>query len=135
MIPSGYTDNDIAFEEITQPSHTYNMDLSKDKINGYVDGIKAVEQSIYLMINIERYDYSIYSWNYGIELADLFGMPQSFVYSELERRFTEALLQDDRIISIEDFEIESKRGDVMVSFTAVTIFGPVQAERTVIGLV
>ena len=74
----------------------------------------------------------MYSWNYGIELLDLFGMPVSYVCPELERRITEALTWDDRIESVDNFEFDlSKKGVVHVSFTAHTIFGDVEAEREV----
>ncbi|RKJ76112.1 DUF2634 domain-containing protein [Butyricicoccus sp. 1XD8-22] len=74
----------------------------------------------------------IYSWNYGIELADLFGMLVSYVCPELERRIIEALTQDSRIQSVTDFTFESPKRNVLhTTFTVHTIFGDFQAERTV----
>lgn len=62
------------------------------------DGREAMEQVIYKILNTERYRYVVYSWNYGIELMDLFGMPADYVCPVLEKRISEALLQDDRIM-------------------------------------
>ena len=74
----------------------------------------------------------MYSWNYGIETLDLYGEPISYVCPELERRITEALLWDERIESVDNFEFDlPQKGVVHVSFTAHTIFGDVEAERTV----
>ena len=91
-----------------------------------------MKQAIYKILLTERYQYVMYSWNYGIETLDLYGEPVAYVCPELERRISEALLWDDRIKSVTDFEFNiSKKGVVHVSFTAHTIFGDVQAEREV----
>lgn len=131
MIPKTIIDNDIGFEVVEQPSYTHKIDLEKNGIFNYIDGIEAMKQAIYKIIFTERYQYPIYSWNYGIELEDLFGKPKSLVYSELKRRITEALLQDDRIKAVDDFVFGSKKGDVSVTFTASTIYGDIDFERTV----
>lgn len=132
MIPSttAFLEQDFELEE--QPTHTYKMNLESNLIRGYTDDLEAMKQAIYKILLTERYQYIMYSWNYGIELLDLYGEPVSYVCPELERRITEALLWDDRIESVSDFEFDvSKKGVVHVSFTAHTIFGDVQAEREV----
>ena len=139
MIPSSATLINTAFTFTEQPTNTYRMDLldqfKQKHIRGYCDGQRAMEQAIYKIINTERYKYIIYSWNYGIELVDLYGQPVSYVCPELERRITEALLQDTRITSVTDFVFSvPKKGVVHVSFTAHTIFGDVQAERMIEGV-
>ena len=74
----------------------------------------------------------MYSGDYGIETEDLFGEPVEYVCPELERRITEALEQDDRIESVDDFEFEfPKKGVVSVKFVAKTVFGDVPAEKEV----
>lgn len=109
---------------IERPTRTYKMDLSGNTIEGYTDGLNAMEQAIYKIIRTERYKYIIYSWDYGIELEDLFGMPVSYCIPEIERRIKEALLQDTRILEVTDFEFEEpKRGVVFVRFKALTVFG------------
>lgn len=132
MIPSTTAFLEQNFELEEQPTHTYKMNLESNLIRGYTDDLEAMKQAIYKILLTERYQYIMYSWNYGIELLDLYGEPVSYVYPELERRITEALLWDDRIESVSDFEFDiSKKGVVHVSFTAHTIFGDVQAEREV----
>ena len=98
-------------------------------ILGFVDSLKAMEQAIYKIIRTERYKYIIYSWNYGIELEDLFGMPVEYCVVELERRILEALLQDNRITAVNGFEFdtESERGTILIKkFIAETVFGEIQ---------
>ena len=132
MIPSntGFLEQDFELER--QPTYTHKMNLETNIIRGYTDGQEAMEQAIYKILLTERFKYVMYSWNYGIELLDLFGMPVSYVCPELERRITEALTWDDRIESVDNFEFDlSKKGVIHVSFTVHTIFGDVEAEREV----
>lgn len=122
--------DDEEFEEEIEPSYTYA--INEDRISGYIDEKEAIKQAIYLIINTERFEYIIYSWDYGIELQDLIGESISYVKSEVKRRITESLICDDRIESIDDFIFEqlSKR-ILLVKFTANTIYGSVDIETEV----
>ena len=114
------------------PSENYLLHPEDGTIAGRADGLGAMQQVIYKILHTERYDYIIYSWNYGIEIKDLFGEPVSFVCSELEDRITEALCQDDRIEAVSGFQFEfPKKGTILVSFTVHTIFGDLQDELEV----
>lgn len=114
-----------------EPSRTYHMRVEEERINGQTDGLAAMEQAVYKILNTERYRFVIYSWNYGVELADLFGKPIPWVFAELPRRITEALLQDDRILAVTDFDLSHKRGDVLAKFRVQTKLGDIEAERMV----
>lgn len=131
MIPQTENElkNDFEFEEL--PTNTFKLNDSYNQIYGFTDGLEAMKQAIYLILNIERYEYLIFSWNYGVELADLFGEPIPFVMAELERRISEALLQDDRITSVEDFEFDSERNKVFCKFKVYTIYGEIETEKVV----
>lgn len=134
MLPVRDTRNDIN-ENITveeSPTKTYKMKLFGDRINGKTDEQEAMKQAIYKILNTERYSYSIYSWNYGIELKDLFGKPKNFCKSELKRRIKEALIQDERILDVNAFSFEDKkRRELAVTFTANTIYGDVNITKEV----
>lgn len=132
MIPSttGFLGQDFEFEE--QPTYTYKMNLDTGTIRGYTDGLDAMRQAIFKILQTERYQYVIYSWNYGVETLDLYGEPVSYVCPELERRITEALTWDERIKSVNNFEFDViGKGAIHVSFVAHTVFGEVQAETKV----
>ena len=131
MIPAVNDDLQSDFEFEDETSNTYKMNLNESTIAGYVDEREAMVQAIYLILNIERYEYLIYSWNYGIELTDLFGQPIPFVLPELKRRITEALMQDTRITGVDDFSFETNKGKVHINFTVNTIFGEIEAEKVV----
>lgn len=132
MIPTANDDLENDFEVVQEPSKTYKLNVKAKRISGYTDMLEAVKQAAYLILNVERYDHLIYSWNYGIELKDLFGQSISFVLPELKRRITEALTQDDRIQSVDAFSFNVKKGTVFTTFTVHTIYGDFEAERTVI---
>lgn len=112
---------------------TYTEDEleSKDRISGYVDGIDAVIQAIYLILSTERYKFIIYSWDYGVELVDLFGKPMPYVMAELPRRIKEALTQDNRIEDVVDFEFEVNKSKLHTTFTVVTNLGDISVEMEV----
>lgn len=132
MIPSTNTILSTELEVEKQPSKNYRMHPERNIINGYCDELEAMQQVIYKILNTERYQYIIYSWNYGIELLDLYSEPMTYVCPELQRRITEALLQDDRIESVDNFEFDvSEKKTVKATFTVYTIFGNVESERVV----
>lgn len=114
-----------------EPSKTYKMHIEKERINGSTDGLEAIAQACYKILNTERYDYAIYSWDYGVELRSLFGKAIPYVFSELPRRIREALIQDDRIVEVDDFQLSHQRGNVLAKFTVHTIFGDLKLERGV----
>ena len=130
MIPK--VDNDLLTLEVeTQPSLTYALDIEHGCIRGMVDELESLRQAIYLILSTERYAYLIYSWNYGVELVELIGQPKEYALPEIKRCITEALLQDDRITSVDGFEFETGKKTVRVTFTVHSIFGDLEVETDV----
>lgn len=119
------------FEEVVEPSKTYKLIHDKNRLVGFTDEREALKQAIFLMLSIERFDHVIYSWNYGVEFLDLFGMPTSYVASEVKRRIRECLLQDDRINEVDSFVITTNKNKVHVEYIAHTIYGEISGEREV----
>lgn len=131
MIPSADNFLSDSIEVTREPSLTYKMNIEEETIVGTCDDLEAMKQAIYKIINTERYQYLIYSWNYGVELAELFGEPVSWCIPEIERRIREALMQDDRIESVTDFEFETNKSVVHTTFIVHTIFGEIEIEKDV----
>ena len=97
MLPTIETELLEDFTVTTKPSLTYQLDIDHSRMEpDRIEGLKAVKQAVYKILLTERYQYPIYSWDYGIETVDLYGKPISYVRPELERRVREALLQDDK---------------------------------------
>ena len=132
MIPNT-SELSMSIEEENHPTLTFravvdeNLAIGnirfRNRINGLLDALDAVEQSVYLILGTERYKFPIYSWDYGVELADLFGKPMPFVMAELPERIKEALTVDERISNVTDFEFTQNGKKLEVSFTVVTDAG------------
>lgn len=135
MIPN----STLLTEELEEKSYagkSYRVIITEsqedyDRISGYVDDMEAIRQAIYLILSTERYEYIIYSWDYGVELKDLFGKPMSYIISELPRRITEALTTDNRIEDVTDFEFEHKGKVLHTTFNVVTNIGNVETRLEV----
>lgn len=120
-----YGDDTTSFK----PSLTYQ--IKGNHIEGMIDGIEAVRQAIELILSTERFEWVIFSTDYGIETKDLIGKDRELIRGDLERRVSECLAEDDRITGISDFVIDFDRENANVTFTANTIFGDVPEERSV----
>ena len=131
MIPDSFI-SDVDLEEEIEPNKTYRMNFKDNIVEGFVDDKDAIRQAIYKALGTERYAYPIYSWDYGIELSDLYGEDTRYVYAELEDRIKEALTQDERITDVIDFTFNTEeKGIVKVAFTVETTEGDIEIESEV----
>ena len=58
------------------------------------------------------------------------GQPAAYVIPEAERRLREALLQDDRVLGVEEFRFARQGRSLAVSFLVRSVYGDLQAEVT-----
>lgn len=131
MIPNVKSAN-AQFAIADRPTRTYRLDLDHNRIRGFTDGLEAMEQAIYKILNTQRYEYLIYSWNYGNELYKTLGQNIPYVYDDIQMFITEALMPDDRILSIDAFSFTHiKRGVVQVRCNVHTKFGDVEISKEV----
>lgn len=119
------------FEPVEQTSNTYRLFYQKNKLKGFTDEIDALKQAIYFILNIERYDYLIYNWNYGFEIKDLIGQEPKNILPEIQKRISDALIQDSRINEILNFSFSMLKNKVIVYFTVKSIFGDLQQELNI----
>ena len=130
MIPNSRKEFGQTFIHAEETSRTYKMKETETSIVGNCDGMDAIIQAADKILSTERYQYAIYSWNYGIELADLVGMPLFYCMAELERRIKEALLMDDRIKEVKDFTFQQRgKQSLEVKFTIVSTKGTAEMEK------
>lgn len=116
--------------QIILPSLTYRV--VNGRILGYVDGIEAMMQAVDKILNTERFEFVIYSANYGVELDRLIGKDYDFVKSDLERTISQALLVDTRIQRVTDFEVtQTGKDSLLCTFNVHTISGLFNVERSV----
>ena len=86
-----------------------------------------------LMLEVPRYRYPIYSWQYGSELETLIGKGIEEVRAKAPGMIREALLQDDRIDEVDGFSVTagSQVGSADIRFTVHAGGNLIAAEWTV----
>ena len=104
-------------------SETWAIDFEKGIVTGRCDGIEAVRQAVFIILSTDRYRHVIYDRSYGSELNTLIHRPPAVVRSETKRMIEDALMQDDRILSVSDFDISTDREILTVSCTVKSMFG------------
>lgn len=103
---------------------------TKARLNLLVDdggSVEALEQRIMASAQCSRsayFDTASAVAKLGLNAGNAFGgnIP------EIERRVREALLQDDRITAVQNFEFTVNKKKVLTTFTVVSIFGEINAE-------
>lgn len=127
--PAAFIANDITIIKNVDASKTYK--LSDSNIQGFVDGLDALKQAIYKVLNTEKYEYPIYGFSYGIELESLIGKDAAYVNVELKRRIQECLLRDDRIESVDNFDVTVTGDELLCTFHVVSIYGELAITKEV----
>lgn len=127
MIPSNNTLT-TQLQQISIPTNTHKIIYDKNRVSDYTDRLEAMRQAVYLILNTERYKYPIYNWQYGIELLDLIGQQMTYVIPTLRQRITDALMQDDRILQVTNFEFEQNRNKLHCKCLVNTIYGDFTTE-------
>lgn len=108
-----------------QPSLTWYVNTDTGRIQGTTDGLTAVKQAIEIILNVDRFDWQIYSPYFGMQWSGLLGQNPGYVASEIQRRIKDAFSTDSRILGIENFTY-SISGDTMTAdFTVSTVYGQI----------
>ncbi|CAI6222166.1 DUF2634 domain-containing protein [Bacillus subtilis] len=119
--------------EVIETSQTYKIDFENGRItNEMITGLEAIRQFVYLSLHTERYAYSVFSHDIGNELQDILAdneTTDAYKKMEIPRLIEEALIYDDRVSSVADFEIEKQGDSFHVSFTVETDEGKLEIEE------
>ncbi|MEC0314777.1 DUF2634 domain-containing protein [Bacillus subtilis] len=119
--------------EVIETSQTYKIDFENGRItNEMITGLEAIRQFVYLSLHTERYAYSVFSHDIGNELQDILADSETtdaYKKMEIPRLVEEALIYDDRVSSVSDFEIEKQGDSFHVSFTVETDEGKLEIEE------
>lgn len=112
------------------PTKTYKIDFDTGRVGGFVEETEAMKQAIYKILQTERFEFLVYSWNYGIELNAIIGKSYQVFECEVKRVICEALLADSRITDVTGFEVaQIDKRSASVKFVAETIFGEIPIQR------
>lgn len=112
----------------------YEIDFSTGKLTGrIVEGAQALAVWAYLVLQVERYRFYTYSWDYGSELKNLIGYTYSeeYVQTEVNRMVTECLEINPYINGIENLEVARDKETLHIRFTIVTDYGNEEVEASV----
>ena len=90
-----------------------------------VEGNEAIKVWVYKALLTPRYNYSIYSWNYGSELMDLIGKAYtpSLTKSEAKRYIEEALKINPYILDVNVIDTDFKDSILSANVKITTIYG------------
>ncbi|MEC0765748.1 DUF2634 domain-containing protein [Bacillus atrophaeus] len=119
--------------EVIETSRTYRIDFENGRItNELITGLEAVKQFVYMALHTERYSYSVFSHDIGNELQEVLSdneTTDAYKKMEIPRLVEEALIYDDRISSVTEFEIEKSGDRFLVSFIVETDEGTLEIEE------
>lgn len=106
--------------------------VTKDGRLQSVEGEDALRVRIEKCIRTEADKYQIYLQDgtpYGVKTFDLTNrkLPQAFLFAEIEREVTEALLRDSDVTGVYGFEFDREGRTLSVEFTVESIFGEQEA--------
>ena len=127
MLPTEYNDDLVQdFEIETQPARTYALRFDGYPCSGgKLDGLEAMKQAIFLILQTERFQYA----NYGIELNALLGQTMTpYLQAKVAKAIEDALMADDRVLSVEQFSFTKGKRSLLVKFTVTTTEGDVESE-------
>lgn len=87
-----------------------------------VEGIEALKVWIEKTIRTARYQFPIYTFQYGCELEEIIGkdIPRAVLESEIRRVIREALIYDNRISDVRDFKFDRGGNWLKVEFSVIT---------------
>lgn len=119
-------------EELLMLPTTKTYRVLNGRIAGFIDDLEAIAQTVDKILSTSRFQYLIYSDDYGSDFLDLIGEDKDLVYSEIERMTVEALSIDERItdVTVTDI-IEVGRSEIKVLLTVTTVYGDLQVAQEV----
>lgn len=106
-----------------QPSRTWRINKSANRIEGESNDLAAVRQAAEIILNTERFRWEIYQPYSGVEWSGLIGEDPGYVGANLLRRIRQALLVDDRILGVTDFDFSVQDDQITASMTLNTVYG------------
>lgn len=122
--------NEHESQQVDRTSKTYQVNFQTGMMRGFIDGIQAMKQAIFGCLQTNWMAYDIYDAEYGLEMSGLLGQNEAYIQCEMKRRIIEALLMDNRIQRVEQFDFQAglEKDAMIISFVVKTIFGDI-AER------
>ncbi|WP_206458712.1 DUF2634 domain-containing protein [Anaerovorax sp. IOR16] len=118
------------------PTKTPYFDPNTGKFAGYCDGLVAMAQAVKFALLTPRFRFIVLDNQYGSELSDLIDSDydELVFQSEAKRRIKDALLCDERITDVYDFDFSDYKDDKIVRFSVGTIYGALHEQEVTINV-
>lgn len=120
--------------QVVKVPREYGIDFRTGQLTGkIVEGLEAIKVWIWLCMHTERFRHAIYSADYGTSLEQYIGhmLSEEYINTDCESEITDALLINEYIESIEDFEAVRNSDSLNISFRVVTKFGSLEVDEVV----
>lgn len=112
----------------------YGIDFTTGQLTGkIVEGLEAIKVWIWLCMHTERFRHAIYSADYGTSLEQYIGhmLSEEYINTDCESEITDALLINEYVESVEDFEVVKTSDSLNIFFRVVTKFGDFEVDENV----
>lgn len=120
--------------QVVKVPKEYGLDFQTGQLTGkIVEGLEAIKVWIWLCMHTERFRHAIYSADYGTSLEQYIGhmLSEEYINTDCESEISDALLINEYIESIEDFEAVRNSDSLNISFRVVTKFGSLEVDEVV----
>nr|DAM81721.1 MAG TPA: Protein of unknown function (DUF2634) [Caudoviricetes sp.] len=120
--------------QVVKVPREYGIDFTTGQLTGkIVEGLEAIKVWIWLCLHTERFRHAIYSADYGTSLEQYIGhvLSEEYINTDCESEITDALLINEYIESIEEFEAVRNSDSLNISFRVVTKFGSLEVDEVV----
>lgn len=128
-----FTGSNKPIEEKDLPlykEYAWNFEVDKfiyDNAGNHIllEGNEAIKVWIYKALKTERFRYTAYSWQYGIELKKFIGKVMSVGerISEFKRAIIECLMVNPYIKSINSIAITQEKTKLICKINLTTVYG------------
>jgi hypothetical phage related protein len=120
--------------QVVKVPKEYDIDFQTGQLTGkIVEGLEAIKVWIWLCMHTERFRHAIYSADYGTSLEQYIGhmLSEEYINTDCESEISDALLINEYIESIEDFEAVRNSDSLNISFRVMTKFGSLEVDEVV----
>lgn len=120
--------------QVVKMPKEYGINFQTGQLTGkIVEGIEAIKVWIWLCLHTERFRHAIYSADYGTSFEQYIGhvLSDEYINTDCESEISDALLINEYIESIEDFEAVRNSDSLNISFRVVTKFGNIEVDENV----
>lgn len=108
-----------------QTLKTYRIDFISSTISSeIIDYEEAIKQFVYMALRTQRFLHPIYSQDYGSQIVEVIRdkeITEELRLSEIERMVKEALIYDERIEDVTNYESRKDGDRYIASFDVVTV--------------